>query len=229
MNLFVSEQAHPAVKAYLASMGHLVEVRDENCLYPAVATHADLYHCIVGGRAVSGLPAGPEYPDNVGFCGVQLGNWFVHNLKLTAPQVRSAVNECKLQPIHVKQGYTRCNLLPLAPTQPVGGDTSIRPAAVTSDGGIARALEGKDIDILLIQPGYVALPGHPYGFLPGAAGQVEDQVIFHGNVNDHPEGGRLRKFIEERGLKLTCFPELVLTDIGSILAEDGISPRNPRR
>ena len=244
----------------------LIQVPPSALTYPAAASHPDLYHCPINGRMVSGEPAGYSYPHNVGFCGVQLGQYFVHNLKYTAPALMQAVREAGLSLINVKQGYTKCSLVVVEAALPINGaagardasgangaagasgaalpingaagardasgangaagasgaaltvgNSCVRPAVITSDRGIEKALAPYPIDVLLIRPGHVVLPGFPLGFLGGASGLVGRRVVFHGDLLAHPDFLRIRRFIEERNKEAAWFSGFPLTDIGSIV------------
>jgi len=130
----------------------------------------------------------------------------MHNAKHTDPVILNKAKELGLESIHVKQGYTKCSLVILDDN-----------AAITSDKGLAAALKKYGIDILLITHGHVNLPGFPYGFLGGASGKVDDEIIFNGNLSAHPDFEKIKDFICQRGLKVTWFEEYPLEDIGSII------------
>ena len=217
-NIYLSHLAKPLLKEYLQQYlsrrrhhckefkGQLIEVMPTDNTYPAVCTHADLYHCAVGNRILSGVPAGYSYPSNIGFNGVHLGSFFIHNFKYTAPAVLSEIEVLGLTKIHVKQGYTKCNLVVVS-----------KDAVITSDRGIAKALSSYPIHVLLITPGYVDLPGFSYGFLGGASGLLENEVIFHGDLSAHPDFHKIVSFIIEHHKKPVWFSSFPLTDIGSII------------
>ena len=90
---------------------------------------------------------------------------------------------------------------------------------ITADQGILRACRRAGLQCLEAGPGFVRLPGYPYGFLGGAAGRVGDSILFHGNLSAHPDGVRIRTFIEARGLQCVDFEDFPLTDIGSVIEE----------
>lgn len=222
-DIYISAQAHPSVKEYLERLakpwgGILREVAATHKTYPAAAAHPDLYFCALGGRILSGAPAGPAYPENIGFNGVQLGGFFVHNLKYTCDSVLAQVRQLGLTEINVKQGYTNCSLVIVddglcGPAfQPLR-----RPAVITSDRGIVRSLSPYPIDVLTVQPGHVLLPGLPFGFLGGASGRVGRQIIFHGDLSAHPDFLQICSFCRQRNREPLWFPDFALTDIGSII------------
>ena len=225
----LSENANSILKQYLRTKGYrLIEIRKTDAVYDAVASHGDIYLCKICGELVvspeqlplieegllhsnakftlgaSGL--GHKYPDNVSYNAAQMGNYLIHNKNHTNPVILQKSEEFEMELIHVKQGYTKCNLVILDDK-----------AVITSDPGLAAVLRKHDLEILLISPGHVALTGFPYGFLGGASGRVDDEIIFNGNLSTHPDFEIINDFIRQRGLQATYFDEYPLEDIGSII------------
>ncbi|MGN0712954.1 MAG: DUF6873 family GME fold protein [Anaerovoracaceae bacterium] len=211
------------MKTYLREAGHELvlcgsdEAHDENTLPalpvdPAICHHPDLLHCSLGpGRPVfhgSAARLGRHYPADVIYNACCTGRYFIHKLKCTDPQLLDFAKSAGLTLIDVPQGYTRCSCLPI-------DENSI----ITADQGILRACRRAGLQCLEAGPGFVRLPGYPYGFLGGAAGRVGNTILFHGNLDAHPDGPRIRAFVEERGLRCVDFEEFPLTDIGSVIEE----------
>ena len=178
----------------------------------AIADHPDLVICSLGqdkpvfhGK-ISAVTS--PYPYDVPYNACCTGQYFIHNLKYTAPDLLNAAKEAGMTLVDVPQGYARCSCLPLTGN-----------AVITADQGIIRACRAAGMDVLEVTPGHVELPGYKYGFIGGCAGRVGDTVVFHGSLAGHPDEDRMRSFIEERGLKCIDFPEFPLTDIGSIIEE----------
>lgn len=216
--IYLSSLAHPILQDYLKKQGHELNLIQENdTVYEEVCTHADLYMCKLGALPKAAVfhiesmeELGFRYPDNVKYNGVCMGNYFIHNLKHTSKRLMKCVQAMKLQTIDVKQGYTKCNMV-------VIDDHT----AITSDVGLYNSLQtaADSLQILLIRQGYVSLQGFPYGFLGGASGRVGDEIIFNGNLEEHPDFRKIQLFIEAQGLKVKYFKEYPLTDIGSIIEE----------
>jgi len=225
----LSENANIILKETLQSKGYrLIEIRKTGAVYDAVSSHADIYLCKVGG----GLIVAPEqlplirdaltsnstefasgsarlgfrYPMDVKYNAAQVGGRLIHNTDYTDPAILDKAKESGLELIHVKQGYTKCSLV-------IVDEKSV----ITSDTGLAAALQRCKIDVLLISRGHVGLPGFPYGFLGGASGRVGDEIIFSGNLSAHPDFDKIREFIAQRGLRAVWFEEYPLEDIGSII------------
>ncbi|MBQ9902807.1 MAG: hypothetical protein IJM51_10565 [Clostridia bacterium] len=215
-NIYISQNADRKLIDYLTSYDRTIHfVPNGNRTYPAVDAHADIYYCQTGvaqhARIIkAGLcEIGEKYPDNIPFNAVFLDRYCIHNLKHTSPSLLKEAKALGLEPVHVKQGYTKCNCVV------VDGHSLI-----TADGGIIGNLKKyPDIDVLPICQGFVRLDGFEYGFLGGASGRVGDEIIFNGNLSAHPDYEAIMQFIASRGLKVKFFPDYPLTDIGSILAD----------
>ncbi|MBN7772926.1 DUF6873 family GME fold protein [Clostridium aminobutyricum] len=214
--IYLSEHANYILIDYLKSLGHhLIFIRSTDLVYDAVSAHPDIYLCKMGADKRASVFIGDktqlgfEYPQNIGFNAVCMGHYFIHNLKYTSPELMETARNQGMTFIHVKQGYTKCNTVVVDEN-----------AIITSDAGIVKALNPFHMEILLIQSGYVNLPGLPYGFLGGASGRVGNQIVFNGNLEQHPDCKRICEFIESRGLSVHYFREYELEDIGSIIETD---------
>lgn len=104
--------------------------------------------------------------------------------------------------INVKQGYTRCSTL------------VCRDFAVSADVGILSALFSLGYDTLNISPGYIDLPGYDFGFIGGASFADGDTVYFFGSLAYHPDGEKIRAFIEKRNVNMIELSDDPLTDYG---------------
>lgn len=216
--IYVSSEAQEELTAALTGLAdRVITVSPRGITYPAVDAHPDMYYCKMGVtrhcHIFAGDPAelGTAYPENIRFNAVCLDGYFIHNLKHTSPALLREAQAKGLECIHVRQGYTKCSCVV------VDGYSLI-----TSDEGIIHTLQGyTDIHVLKIRPGFVQLPGFPYGFLGGASGRVGHEILFHGDLAAHPDHEAIRRFIVERGLAVRDFPQHPLRDIGSILADEG--------
>jgi hypothetical protein len=225
----LSENANEILKERLRSKKYeLIEVKRTDTVYEAISAHCDIYVCKIydelvvapvqvplirddllrhGIRYYQGVDkVGYNYPTNIRYNAAQIGRHLIHDTGHTDPAILNIARELGMKLIHVRQGYTKCNLV-------VVGENS----AITSDLGLAAALHKHGIDVLLISQGHVNLPGLPYGFLGGASGKVDYEIIFNGNLSAHPDFENIKKFIRQRGLRVTWFEDYPLEDIGSII------------
>lgn len=126
---------------------------------------------------------GPCYPQDVSLNACRIGKFGVCNPKVTANEiVRSFTNENLL--ISVMQGYAKCSICVIRDH-----------AVITADRGIALALSGRGVEVLLINPGGIKLEGFPYGFIGGASILCNDgRVLFTGRISSHPDYERILVF-----------------------------------
>lgn len=145
-----------------------------------------------------------KYPYDIILNSLNLCNYFIHNLKYTDSNLLNYVKDKKL--INVKQGYTKCS-------------TAIvkENAIITSDKTIAEAISKKDIDVLLLPPGDILLPGLNYGFIGGCCGLIDkDTLAFYGDLNHYAYGKEVMEFLEKHHVKPVSLRRGKLIDRGSI-------------
>ena len=212
-SVFLSFKAHKVLSDYLTLHGHsVVFVQDHPELGPAISSHPDLMMCKMGPLPSSPIvfanpvPKG-GYPENASFCAAVLGEYIIHRTDITSPQVLEASSKLGLTKIRVRQGYAKCGTV-------VVDECSV----ITSDEGIISALRPySGIQVLKVRPGFVELPGYAYGFIGGASGRVDNEIVFNGDLTLHPDFRSIMSFIESRNLAVKYFSGLPLTDIGSII------------
>jgi len=177
---------------------------------PRINDHADLIYCrLKGNICFFGDPNKLEttYPGDCIYNAAIVGHYLVHKEGLTDPELLENARKMipQLELITVNQGYTKCNCLVVD-----------NKHVITSDQGIAKALNFKDIEVLLIQPGHIILDGFDTGFIGGASGKVGEYIVFNGDITAHPDYVAIKEFIESCGLKIKDF-SWPLKDIGSIV------------
>lgn len=106
-----------------------------------------------------------------------------------------------------RQGYTRCAVCLVG-----------REAFITSDKGIARALERAGMEVLLISQGFIRLEGYPYGFIGGASFQISSgQLAFTGRLDRHPDCDRILRFLHKQHVEPVFLTSEPAFDIGSAI------------
>ncbi|MBQ7703427.1 MAG: hypothetical protein IJT40_03535 [Firmicutes bacterium] len=217
--VIVSKDACPGLLKYLEEGGHEVMLFGPlEKVAPPVANHPDLIFCgISAGVVFQGDPErlSPKYPGDVIYNGCSTGEYFIHDLRVTDPGLLDMVKRVGLRCVNVRQGYSRCSVLPV-------DGTSI----ITYDKGIDLACRAAGLSVLRIRPGHVLLPGYNEGFIGGTAGRVGDEILFNGDLSSHPDFGAIHDFISERDLGLKYFADHPLTDIGSIIEAEIINNGN---
>lgn len=133
--------------------------------------------------------------------------WGVGCSRSTDALIRQRVATLGLTWIEVKQGYTACSVAMVNAN-----------SAITSDSSIADKLRKHGLQVLLIEPGYIMLPGYPYGFIGGCCGKLAPHLMaFTGQLDRHPDGSAIRCFLKNRGVEPLEFMDGALLDIGGIL------------
>ncbi len=152
---------------------------------------------------------GNEYPKDVLLNAFAVGDTLFGRLESLSGEVK------KLYPkvINLRQGYAKCSTL-------LFGNN-----AITADKGIASVLTEYGLNVLVITPGHIALPGYDYGFIGGASFVYENKIIFFGNIEEHPDYAFIKNFITSAGYELIYDKNEKLTDFGGgvmINAECGV-------
>lgn len=207
-------------------------IKTVNCreLYEAVDGHPDMLMLHTGGKRIVMAPNIFEflapafekkgfavtkgatwlvrnYPGNIAYNVLRLGNLAFHNLKYTDPEVIRQLEEENTELIHVNQGYTKCSVCVID-----------RSTAITSDRKLAKTMERHGIECLLIKPGGIELKNLNYGFIGGASGLLsKNQVAFTGNPHSLEDSGRLIEFLNNKGIEVNILSEERLVDFGSII------------
>lgn len=191
-----------------------------------VRHHSDLSVCHIGGERfvtadnafeyyVNKLPGAKiirgetaiksPYPYDAAYCAAVFSHFAVANEKLT-DRVLLEILKSEFTFINVKQGYAKCNICPVAEN-----------AVITEDLGIYKKLS-EYMDVLLLDPGKVRLPGYGCGFIGGAAGLIGDKKLyFNGRISDRADYARIMLFLEKYSVSVLT-NDYPLTDIGSIIA-----------
>ena len=212
----LSTFAHQDLRDSLANAGYDIKIFPElRSVSGLVSNHPDVMLCKLGAKSESPIYEGvadelnPSYPHDSIYNATCTGNYFIHRLDITAPDLIVAAKKVcgdDIKLINVRQGYTKCSTL-------VVDEDSI----ITYDRGISRSCEAAGMNVLLIEPGFVKLRGAAAGFIGGASGRVGDEVVFNGDLSAHPSFREIIDFIEARGLGCKWFTSYELEDIGSII------------
>ena len=145
------------------------------------------------------------YPDNIFLNALILKDYFIHNIKYTDENLLKNMENKKI--INVKQGYTKCSVLPIRDN-----------AIITSDKGIYNSLKNENLDILLLPPKDILLPSLDYGFIGGAGGMInENTLALFGELNNYKYGNEVYKFLYKYDVKPVSLRKGKLIDRGSLL------------
>ena len=213
----------------------LVPIQRSNNVYPEISSHVDIFTTKIGDTLVVeksqfedltfmlkkseyNIVRGKEqiemhYPDDIKYNVAIIGNYAVHNFKYTDKKVLKLLKEGGYELIDVEQGYTNCSIA-------VIDDTSV----ITTDKKIAERLRANNLSVLLLDytPDIKLLDEHGryssmQGFIGGAIGKVDNNIIIFGDLEKIDKDGQIRKFITDRHLTIVEFNGLDVIDYGGIL------------
>lgn len=210
----------------LSTLDFLIELSTKYITYPAISGHPDIFCCKVDDVVVVS-PALPKqycdllkqqnvvwkfgtqpntstYPASAIYNAVVTETLFIHNLQITDPAIKELLGNRKQ--IHVNQGYTRCNLLPL-PDE----------CFITSDMAIHKALNKEGFEVLYVNPTGILLEGFPNGFIGGACGVRDRTVYIAGSLKAYKEGQKMMDFFLHHSIIWVELYDGPLIDGGSIL------------
>lgn len=144
------------------------------------------------------------YPEDIILNSISLPELFIHNLKYTDANLLSYMKNKTL--INVKQGYTKCSTAIVSKT-----------SVMTSDKTIAKALSKENIDVLLLPPGDILLPGLNYGFIGGCCGLLDqNSMAFYGDLNCYAFGKEVLNFLKKYEVEPIFLRRGKLIDRGSL-------------
>ena len=237
---YISPSAYDEIKEFISRNGYkVIEVNYPGQVSEPVSTHPDIFMCKIEFSNISNnsrffcgdiKKLGKKYPDEAIYNACATGKYFVHNLKISDSGILDWADQNELEFVDVPQGYTRCNLLPVGPSN-----------FITSDRGIFKLLSKAEADVLLISNKNIVLKGYDYGFLAGCAGIIstnknfehlpscygyslvksaEYTVIFNGDLSAHPDFKEIIDYINNCGLNALWVRGKKLADIGSILCTE---------
>lgn len=208
----------------------IIPTQKLDCLYDAVASHADIQiHYLGNNRFVcapqvfehyrqhlpseftlikGSVPLKEKYPYDIPYNAAALGKSLICNSRSTAIEILETYRCSSRNILNVAQGYAKCS------TCVIGAN-----AIITADAGIANIAEKHCIDVLKINPGHIKLRGMNYGFIGGTSGLIDKNTLaFNGELNTHPDGEKIRNFCSNHNVLITELKKGTLTDIGSIIA-----------
>lgn len=148
-----------------------------------------------------------NYPEDIAYNVARINNLAFHNVKHTDKMIMKYYEQMNVKFVNVKQGYTKCSVC-------IINDHAI----ITSDLGIAKAADVNNIDVLLIKPGYISLPGLNYGFFGGATGLISPQtLLISGSLLQHPNYSDILGFCKKYNIKIANLCKTKIFDTGSLI------------
>lgn len=157
---------------------------------------------LCGYNVIKGEKVREKYPRDSIYNIVRLKDYYIHN-DITERNIEKYFKENRVNHLKVKQGYTRCSIIPL------------KNILITSDYGIYKTLREK-IAIKLVDNDEVILDGFTQGFLGGTCGLVGNKLIFTGDITRHRAYPVIKGLCDRENIDI-IYPETNLVDLGSII------------
>ncbi len=192
MLLFFAPDAVFCTKSYQAIAKKELSAISNVCQKPICAVSAEF---------------GSVYPQDILFNAVSIGQTLICRPDAVAAELATHPNY-RLLP--VRQGYTKCSVLPV-------GDHAL----ITADCGIAKAASSTGLDVLLLQPMPIHLDGYDRGFIGGTAGYapygVTTTIPFCGSfASCTVEAEQMSQFCRSHGYTLESIGDFEPTDCGTV-------------
>ena len=134
------------------------------------------------------------------------GDHYIYSNKTAAEEIVDYLTiYSRLRGVSCRQGYSRCCVC-------VVDEHSV----ITADTGIAAAAKEAGMDVLLIRPGSIFLDGFDYGFIGGASFKIAaDKLAFTGHLRNHPDEGKILRFLDAHGVAPVYLTQNPAFDIGT--------------
>ncbi len=209
----------------ISARGTFVPFATHGITYDAVSGHPDIFFCQNGHQLVVApnlpeqyftllnhwnipfvtgtFPVEKAYPQTARYNAVVTDNFLIHNTKHTDKSIAGVFAEKEF--ITVNQGYTRCNLLGLQ-----------NEIFVTSDEGIFKQLQQRELEVHYFSPKGILLPGFEHGFLGGCLGVYKDRIFVTGSLSRFPEGEKLKQLFVRLDYKILELSDGPLFDGGGL-------------
>lgn len=229
--LIIDERMRQIEKERLKSLGYqLLEIKQSKKVYPEISAHVDIFTCKVGAKVIveptqyMKMPKMPifiegqeevesKYPFDIKYNVCTIGKKAIHNFEYTDTKLKQELIKYGYELINTTQGYANCSIA-------IIDDNS----AIVTDKGLYKILQKHKIDVLYLEyePDIRLLDNNGYsnkkGFIGGAVSRIGDnKIIVFGDLNKIDENGRIRKFVEQRDLKIIDFKGLDVIDYGGIV------------
>jgi len=226
MAIIADKRIPEKAKENLSKYGELILLETKGITYDAISGHPDIFFCKINDQLIiaPNLPksykkklkelnisfiegeenVGIKYPESAKYNVLTTEKFLMHNFRYTDSIVTN--NEGDLDLIHLNQGYSRCNLLPLK-----------NDHFITSDEGIKRVLQNYNLEVLYVNPEDIQLPGFKHGFFGGTCGVVDHSVFILGNLKSYNDGEKVNSYLASLGYEVVELFDGPLFDGGSIL------------
>lgn len=148
-----------------------------------------------------------KYPYDIAYNCALVGNSLFCNEKYADEAILEYCKNNGIKIINTKQGYAKCSIC-------IVSDNSI----ITADKNIYRQATKNGIDALLVENKGIVLDGYNEGFIGGATGLIEkDLLCVNGNLELHKYFEKIKSFCNKYGVRILSLSDEPITDIGTVI------------
>ncbi|HOJ36972.1 MAG TPA: hypothetical protein PLI27_06060 [Ignavibacteriales bacterium] len=224
MLAFIDGRVNSQIKKNLSKYFEVIDFETKGITYDAISGHPDIFILKIFNNIYipKNLPLkyleilkktqynvnvinweiGGKYPESARLNIAFNGEVFIHNLKITPTILKNFEN---LRYVHIKQGYSRCSIIPL------------KNFFITSDKGVEKALMLKNYPVKYVDNTNILLEGFSIGFIGGTCGIWENKIFFMGSLKHYSWGDDLRNLICNNGYEIIELYDGYLIDGGTIV------------
>ena len=147
---------------------------------------------------------GAEYPFDISLNVLTCGRFAFSLVNYTSRRLADVLKSLNYTHVNVRQGYAACSTI------------SCEDFMITADPSVEKAARSVGIDVLKITEGHIRLDGYGTGFIGGASGVCGNKIYFLGNIMLHPDGQKIREYVNTHGYDIVCLSNDELCDYGGI-------------
>ena len=228
--ILIGEKYFELLQKPLEKLGiKALSVPDNGFVDPRLSGHADLSVLHGGGEMLWLAPhlRGSDFADQLRAMGFALdypdisqsaaypgdaqlnicicGKYAICNQSIVPTEIINHLIANGFEIIDCRQGYAKCSVCVVD-----------EGAIITADRGIEAAARKAGLDVLLIEPGYIALDGFNCGFIGGSSFKIShNKLAFTGTLNAHPSKNDILHFLKAHEVEAVYLTERPIIDIGS--------------
>ena len=147
------------------------------------------------------------YPDEVKINVKKTEKAVVCNTKYVSEIIKAYAENYGIDLIHSNQGYVSCSSVLITDN-----------AVMTDDESVYSAFRRIGFDCLMLSKGQIKLSGHSYGFIGGACGFIDKNLLaFTGSLNTHKDAEIIKQFLNKYNVNYVELTDEPLTDVGGIV------------
>lgn len=220
-NLIIDSRIRVEEEKLLSNYFNIIKLNPSKDVYLEISGHSDIFYCKINDKIicspnakfidksfiVGNLPAKGKYPEDVRYNVCQIGDILVAN-KYTDKKILENWNK---EVVIVNQGYTKCSI-----------SVTNNNSCITSDKGIHKALQQKNIKVSLISEDDISLLENSKmtGFIGGATFVFDNKFVLFGDFNYLKKENQeiIVENLKENNLELVNFKKLKIRDYGGAIS-----------